>query len=139
MSGAFSLPGYHGAMKKERKQFEQWAKDVLAKIQKVLLLGHFAPLELEYGCKNAGAYAECELTYPYQSITVRYGDLALADWRKKDLESLKNVLIHEMCHPLTDPLYSKATSRYASRDEIEDERERLTDHIANVLIRQKLV
>jgi len=34
---------------------------------------------------------------------------------------------------ITDPLYSKACDRYTGKNEIEDERELLTDKIANII------
>ena len=42
-------------------------------------------------------------------------------------------MVHEFCHLLTDGLYTKATKRFASKDEIENERERLTDHITRAI------
>jgi hypothetical protein len=35
-----------------------------------------------------------------------------------------------LCHLITDPLYSKASTRLVSKTEVEDEREKLTDHLA---------
>lgn len=112
---------------------------MLEKAQKVLLLEDFTPLTIEYGCKSPNAHAECVLQYPYKSITVRYGKDLLDDWCASKRDEVKAVLIHEMCHPITDPLYCKASERWVGRNEIEDERERLTDHIANIIIKQNLV
>lgn len=125
------------SMKKDKnqQQFEKWAMPKLKELQKVLLLEHFHPLKLEFGCENKGAHAECNFTFPYQSITINYSEGLLKDFQKKDYEGVFNVLTHEMCHPLTDPLYAKALQRYVTKDEIQDEREKLTDHIANVVLK----
>lgn len=56
-----------------------------------------------------------------------------------DKEEALATLIHEYIHPLTDPLYCKARSRYVTHDELNDEREALTDHIANIIIKANLI
>jgi hypothetical protein len=121
------------------RDFEKWALPLLHKLQKVLLTEDFTPLTLHYGLENTRAYAECRCLYPYKSITINYGDEIVRDFKKGKRNDCLAALTHEMCHPITDPLYSKATSRYASKDEIEDERERLTDHIANIVLKNKLI
>ena len=124
-------------MKKKQKDFEKWAMPVLKKLQRILLLEHFEPISIKFGCKNS--YAECECDYPYQSIHIKYSQNMLDDFKKKEYKSITNSLAHEMSHPITDPIYSKANSRYVSKDEITDERERLTDHIANIVLKNNLI
>jgi hypothetical protein len=126
---------------KERKHFEQWALPQLKRIQKVLLLEHFEPLEIEFGERldKDGTYAESQFYYPYQSITIRYSDSMLQDFKKGLRRDIISCLTHEMCHPLTDPLYDKGVSRYVTNEEVRVERERLTDHIANIVLKNKLV
>lgn len=123
-------------MKKRNKQFEQWAMKKLKKIQKVLLLQDFHPLELEPSCTKA---SESEIHYPYKTITIRYSDDLLDDFKKKKYEKVIGVLVHEMCHPITDGLYSKAVSVFRTKDEVEDERERLTDAIANIVLKNVVI
>jgi len=122
----------------QNKKFEKWAMPILVRLQKIILLEHFEPLKIEFGCKSKHAHAECQISYPYQSITFRYSKECLDDFIKDPKEVLP-VLVHEMCHPLTDPLYDKAVARFSGNKEIEDERERLTDHIANIVLRNKLI
>lgn len=123
--------------KNQNKKFENWANKKLKEIQKVLLLENFNLNPIEY--KNTRAYAESATHYPYKEITIYYSNLLLELWDKKDLKSIRDILTHELCHPLTDGLYAKATNRYSTQDEIGDERESLTDHIANILIRHKII
>lgn len=75
---------------------------------------------------------ECVFNYPYLNVTINYSEKALKEWSSgKDMTPY---VVHEMCHPITDPLYAKATARYTSRDEITDERELLTDLICNIAL-----
>lgn len=118
------------------KVFEKWALPKLYKIQKILLLEHFAPLDLEPSETEA---SECQFNYPYQTITIRYSKSVLSDFYNKNYQRVIGVLIHEMSHCLTDALYAKATTQWTSRSEIEDEREKLTDHIANIVLKANLI
>lgn len=102
----------------------------MKKIQKILFLDGHHPFELEPSNTEA---SEFRFAYPYKMITVRYSSQLIEDWNKKKYELVKSVLIHEMCHAITDPFYSKAVERYAGKNEIEEERERLTDTIANII------
>lgn len=120
---------------KKQKQFEKWANEILEKAQKVLLLEHFTLGKISYN-KEKPEVSDCKFHYPYQTIKVRYSKYIYEDWEKGDKTSAIEVLVHEMCHPLTDGLYAKASSRYCTRDEVEDEREKLTDHIANIIIKK---
>jgi hypothetical protein len=99
-------------------------------MQKILLLEDFYPLKVEPSKTEA---CECKFTYPYKSITVRYSEDLLEYWKNKEFSKVDAILMHEMCHPITDPLYAKASSTYRTKDEVEDERERLTDHISNIV------
>lgn len=124
--------------KPNTKAFEAWAMPVLQKLQTVMLLHDHAPLKIELKQKMK-ALAEFQISYPYKSLHIRYSPDVLEMFEKKEFEELKGVLSHELSHALTDPLYCKATNRYVGKQEIEDERERLTDHIANIVLKNKLI
>ena len=70
-------------------------------------------------------------SYPYMYVKIFYFDKTIKDWINGD--NLISHITHELCHMITDPLYAKALERFASRQEIEDERERLTDYISNIV------
>jgi hypothetical protein len=124
----------------KNKKFEKWAKIILLKVQKIVLVEDFTPVSLEYKKKlRHDAIAECECEYPYKTITINYSDELVEMFDKKKFRELTNILVHEMCHPITDPLYQKAIYRYIGSNEVEDERERLTDHIAGIVIKNKLI
>ena len=121
-------------MKKEQKEFEEWANQQLRAIQKLLLLDSYRlePIESHEDAK----FLESKYRYPYKEIVIRYG-LDVNKYWPNEKEYLYNALVHEMCHPITDPFYTKAITRHTTKDEVEDERERLTDYIANIILKLK--
>ena len=80
-------------------------------------------------------FLRIKLVYPYLDPTIGFSEKALTEFKKGTI--FKDRILHELCHALTDPLYVKSTDRYASKTEIEDERERLTD-VITVIIRNLL-
>ena len=50
----------------------------------------------------------------------------------KDNKNSERRIIHEFCHIITDPLYAVVLD-FPSKKQIENERERLTDHIAQIV------
>lgn len=123
-------------MKKDRKEFEKWAIPLLKKAQKILLIEHYEPLDIEH--REDVNYAECACHQPYQSITIRYSDKVVEDW-KKEKSSVIGVLVHEMMHVVTDPFYHVAVQRYTNGREMEDARERMTDHLTNIILKNGLM
>ena len=127
-------------MKNTHKKFEAWATPHLAKMSRVLLLDHFHPVSISYDQAAVGKFFLCcDHQYPYQTIHLSYGDAALRAFEKKDYATLLNSLTHEMVHPLTDALYSVAFNRFVTNTQVENEREKLTDHIANIVLKGKLI
>lgn len=122
---------------KEQKEFEKWAMPKLQKIQKILLLEHYQPLQLDVS--DSENVSESLYHYPYQTISIRYSKNTLKDFKEKKYEDIMHMLIHEMCHPLTDPLYGTGFERFITKDQLEKERERLTDHIANIILKNNLL
>lgn len=122
--------------KKEKTELEEYLTKLINKYTKILLLDKHT-FELHYGVENKDSLMECVFNYPYLNVTIKYSDKLVEMWRNK--KDITPYLVHEMCHPITDPLYSKAISRYVSRDEILDEREKLTDYICNIVIKNKII
>ena len=123
---------------KKHKEFEKWANKKLQEIQKVLFLEHF-DLKPIKPVKQENDGSSSAFNFPYQTIQIEYSKALLEDWKKNKKDDVLGVLVHEMCHSLTDPLYGTGYSRFISKDEIENTRERLTDHIANVVLKHKLI
>lgn len=118
--------------KTERKEFEAWCNKTLKEYQSILMLDDFRLLPIE---KSESEASESAFRYPYKNIQIRYSKEVEDDYKAKKYDEARITLMHELCHTMTDPLYDKALQRMVSRNEIEDERERLTDHIANLVFR----
>ena len=91
---------------------------------------------LHYGVESPEALMECTYNYPYLNNQINYGDKVLKMWKEK--KDITPYIIHEMCHPITDPLYCKASSRWTTHEDVKDEREKLTDYISHIIIKNKL-
>lgn len=121
--------------KLKNAKLEKYIYGVIEKYQKILLLDKHT-FELKYGTKNKEALMECVFNYPYLNVTIKYSDELIKKWQDKD--DIIPFVVHELCHPITDPLYAKAEERFCSRNEILDEREKLTDYICNIVIKNNL-
>lgn len=117
--------------KKTKQDFEAYIKAIINKYIPILFLQKHT-FKVKFGTEANSSYYDFIYNYPYLNQTIGYSELAFKEW----CEGKNQVpfVLHEICHCLTDPLYSKATQRHVSKDEIEDERERLTDHICNIVL-----
>lgn len=123
----------------KNKKFEKWALPKIEKIAKIMLLEHFYPIKIKWKKEIMyNAIAGFQFSYPYQSLTILYTDKLIEDWKEKD-NSVKNILVHEVTHALTDPFYNAGWQRFITKEVFEDEREKLTDHIANIVIKNQLI
>lgn len=121
--------------KKTIKQFERWIEKTA---KEYLSLVGLSLMDVEVlrdeGIKDPDTM-RISCRYPYcDYCVISYKKESFEDWKDGMLD--KWVIVHEICHLLTDPLYCKALKRYIGETEIEDERERLTDTI--MLIIKKL-
>ena len=115
-------------MKRDIKQFKEWAEKQVKYYSPYLGL-NLQDIGVEYD--DDVEYLSIGFSYPYLDPTIKFSDKALKAW--KDGELKKDRILHELCHALTDPFYAKATNVFVSKNEIEDERERLTDTIAMII------
>lgn len=120
------------AKKKQRsveEEYRLFIQNCVDKYAPVLLLSnHTIILE-----KDNGFYLACKYRYPYLDGIVIYSDSSLRDWQRESKKYHERKILHELCHLVSDPFYAKATTQYTSKGEIEDERERMTDHIAVIV------
>ena len=116
-------------MKKTEKQYITWIKKHVDEYSKILGL-QLVNIEIE---KNEDTgFMEILCTYPYVDTKIKFSESSFEKWVNGRLE--KDIILHELLHILTDPLYSKALRRFIVQTDIEDERERLTD-ILTIIIR----
>jgi len=116
--------------KKKQKQFEDWANKELKRLQSVLKLDSYRLEKIKPSGDDA---SRCIYRYPYREIHVEYSEKLLEDFFGGNKRYCIDVLVHELFHAVTDPFYSKAVSRYISKDDMEDEREHLVDHLTNIV------
>lgn len=112
------------------KEYENWVEEMFEKYKGILFIEKY---QLWFKATEDN-YLASKCHYPYLNITIMYSEKAVEKW-KRDKYDAETEIIHEFCHSITDPLYCKANSRYVSQDEITQERERLTDHISNIVIK----
>jgi hypothetical protein len=127
--------------KKTKKDFEVYLLKIIGKYTPILMLQKHTfvvKISEESDWDNQPAfdsgYFGSLFNFPYLNATIVYSKEALDDWIKENT-NMTPYIIHEMCHTITDPLYSKATERYITKEEIENEREILTEHISSIILR----
>lgn len=121
------------AKDKKRIEFETWANGEMKKIQAILLTQDFEidPIKPEKSPDTStSAYR-----YPYKDIEIKYSESLLDAWKEGDKRTAYRILLHEMIHPITDKLYGVAYDRFISKSQVENEREQLTDHFTNVIMK----
>ena len=111
----------------KNRNFKKWIEQTIEYYRPYLQIGT-QKIRVE---KDDVNYMEITFTYPYLEPYIKYSEKAEKSWLEGHLP--KDRILHELCHILTDPLYAKATSRYVSKNEIEDEREKLTDTLSVIL------
>jgi len=118
-------------MKKGNK-FEEYVLKIVDKYKADLGL---TASKIEIKNDDKQQYLALEYFYPYSTHTILYNSKII-----KYFETGKNLeeqIVHELIHIITDPLYTKAVARYVGKEEIEDEREALTDKIAVIVYKLK--
>lgn len=113
---------------KENKKYLKWLDDMWEKWSPILMLQKHTMLFI----KDNSRFYSCEVRYPYLNSRVTYSDESFKLW-KQDKKISEEYVVHEFCHLITDPLYVKSLQRFVSKNEIEDERELLTDHIQRIV------
>lgn len=115
-------------MKKEEIQYEKWIKQMYEKYKSILFIEKY---HFRVGKGKETEYLESEFNYPYLDAKILWSEKSLKDWQKNK-EDAERRIIHEFCHIITDPFYATVL-KFPTRQDIEYERERLTDHIAQIV------
>ena len=116
-------------MKAKQKQYEKWIFKMFDKYKLILFIEKYHLKTEEI--KKEDDYMASEFNYPYLDITIQWTQKSMKDW-VKDKKDAERRLIHEFCHTITDPFYA-ITLNWPTKKQIESERERLTDHIAQIV------
>ena len=115
------------------KELEEFILSVINEFTPILFLERNT-IDVKYD--KEAKYLECGLHYPYLDTAVSYSDKVVESFLKNELKDLRYQIVHELCHLITDPFYTKATYRYLGKNELEDEREHLTDLISKIVLSQ---
>lgn len=121
-------------MKKRRKtkaQFEAYIRTLIKKYSPILRLQQ--RIDPQFTDNPRWSYLAFQFSHPYQDCYLYYSERAFADWKDGRTENVNHGIIHELCHALTDSFYAKATERYVTQEDMESEREKLTDLIALIV------
>lgn len=113
---------------KEEKKYEQWIRAMFNKYKGRLFIEKY---HLKMKRDDEESYLASKFNYPYLDIEIIYTKKAMDDWKKDDKDAERRV-IHEFCHTITDQFYAVVLD-FPSKRQLEDQRERLTDHIAQIV------
>ena len=117
-------------MKEKESQYKKWIFQMFGKYKAVLFIEKYH-FKVEKDTNKDG-YLASKFNYPYLDIKILYSEESLKDWLK-DKRDAERRLIHEFCHTITDEFYCISTDRYCNKTALEDARENLTDHIAQIV------
>lgn len=116
-------------MKKEQ-EYKKWIEEMFEKYKAVLFIEKYH-LKSRLNKKDEDSYLASKFNYPYLDITIIYSEESIKDW-VKDKKDAERRMIHEFCHTITDHFYS-VVIQWPTKDHIENARETLTDHIAQIV------
>lgn len=114
----------------KEEQYKKWIKLMYDKYKSILFIEKYH-LKVEKASKEDDYYLASKFNYPYLDIKILYSDKSLNDWKSNKRDAERR-LIHEFCHTITDPFYAVVLD-FPSKKQIEDQREILTDHIAQIV------
>ncbi len=115
----------------DKKKYEGWIRQMFEKYANVLFIEKYH-LKMRIKSEDEDYYLASKFNYPYLDIVIIYSEKSFKDWAK-DSKDAERRMIHEFCHTITDPFYCVTNDRYVSSRQVEDARERMTDHIAQIV------
>jgi hypothetical protein len=115
--------------KTDHEKFAEWILKIFDKYKRILFLEQFS-VKVRYD-KDTD-YMASKVHYPYYDATFLFSEDAIDSWKEDSLR-MENVMVHEFCHLITDPFYCVAIQRHVDKTTVEEARERLTDHISQIV------
>lgn len=115
---------------KREKEFKKFIEDMFKKYAPILFIDKYH-LTSRMIDKDESYYLASRFNYPYLDITIIYSKEAIDNYFKNK-SKVKRQVIHEFCHVITDPFYSVCMG-YSTKEQIENERERMVDHISQII------
>lgn len=109
--------------------FVKWVREQIVHYSPILGLD-LQVIEIEKN-ETETKFLAMQNNYPYLDPMLYYHMNAVVAWNEGKLN--RDRILHELCHCITDPFFEVAISRHSSKQEILDQRERLTDTIAAII------
>lgn len=116
---------------KNEKEYKKWIDAMFNKYSPILFLMAYH-LTSELKKDDESHYLSSEFNFPYYDIKIWYSERAINDWMKNKIDAERR-MIHEFCHTITDEFYEAALRRFINKEDLNDKRESLTDHIAQIV------
>ena len=116
---------------KTEKQFQTYIESVIKRYAPICGVSHCIFSVKKEPEPDKKAHYSIGHRYPYINQTIYYSKEAFSDWGKGIDQEM--YIVHELCHAITDEFYTKSVDRFVTATTIEDAREKLTDHIANIV------
>ena len=86
--------------------------------------------DCEYAHRNEYVVFAIRPQLRYRRCTIIYTDAAIDMYKEKRFEEIKETLVHELCHLHTEHITRLSMERYATKREITDANEELTETLA---------
>ena len=118
------------------KDYQKWIEEIVEKWKPVLFLDIYY-IKIEKTTKaGETTYLSIKSNHPYVDALILWTKASFDEWKKQDDPLMREQeIVHELCHIITDPLYFLTHDRYVTKTEVNDQREMLTDKIANIVIK----
>ena len=110
--------------------YEKWIRAMFEKYKGILFIEKYH-LKMRPKTKEEDYYMASRFNYPYLDITIIYSEKSIKDWKENKRDAERRI-VHEFCHTITDPFYAVVID-WPTKAHIEDARERMTDHIAQIV------
>lgn len=119
------------------EKFKKFTKDLVEKYRVMTFTGEYE-LDVKFNKKNKdNRVADIAIDTRYLNATLTVYKLGYEEYKKRGREDYAKIILHEICHLLTEPQYDDILKLYNGKmllkDTIEDTRERQTQRITNAL------
>lgn len=126
--------------KVETIAFKKWLEMALPSVLELILIDF---VKVTIKMENAGAHLPNGVIFSidhareYHRATISVYPEAILMWREEEFEELVACLVHELSHMNVGQLAALAQARYATKEEIRESVESLTETIARYIMRDK--
>ena len=130
-------------MKEEKKKYMAFCRRIAYELQPKMFLNLYG-IDFEYCWQEKDTdkhndncvTAEIKTNHRYYSAHLKLYPSTFEMFKKGKRERVAEVIVHELCHIITDPLYKIANEGSSNNTMpfIEDVREQTTQHLTNIMM-----